>query len=134
MSEPTNRDSDKFMLRLPDGMRDRIKVAASRNGRSMNAEIVATLETAYPTISTPSIGWRGYRLMATMTEQQRDDFLAEMEDYWRDMAPDHELKPLMAEIEECRLRFSEFEARQKRQMTESEISALIDELFPDSRR
>jgi hypothetical protein len=40
--------SDKFMLRLPDGMRDRIKDAADLNGRSMNSEIVATLEEEYP--------------------------------------------------------------------------------------
>jgi hypothetical protein len=40
--------SDKFMLRLPDGMRDRIKAAAEANNRSMNSEIVATLEEAYP--------------------------------------------------------------------------------------
>lgn len=39
---------DKFMLRLPDGMRDRIKVAAEGNNRSMNSEIVATLEEKYP--------------------------------------------------------------------------------------
>lgn len=39
---------DKFMLRLPDGMRDRIKAAAEANNRSMNAEIVATLEDKYP--------------------------------------------------------------------------------------
>lgn len=36
------------MLRLPDGMRDRIKAAADENGRSMNSEIIATLEDAYP--------------------------------------------------------------------------------------
>ena len=36
------------MLRLPDGMRDRIKAAADANNRSMNAEIVATLEQKYP--------------------------------------------------------------------------------------
>lgn len=36
------------MLRLPDGMRDRIKRVADFNGRSMNAEIVTTLEEAYP--------------------------------------------------------------------------------------
>lgn len=40
--------SDKFMLRLPDGMRQRIKAAADANNRSMNAEIVATLEERYP--------------------------------------------------------------------------------------
>lgn len=37
------------MLRLPKGMRDRIKAAADRNGRSMNAEIVATLDETYGT-------------------------------------------------------------------------------------
>lgn len=44
----TGRASDQFPLRLPDGMRDRIKSAAEANNRSMNAEIVATLEEKYP--------------------------------------------------------------------------------------
>lgn len=39
---------DQFMLRLPDGLRDRIKTYAERNGRSMNAEIVRILEREYP--------------------------------------------------------------------------------------
>ncbi len=34
---------DKFMLRFPDGMRDRIRDEADANGRSMNAEIVHRL-------------------------------------------------------------------------------------------
>lgn len=38
---------DKFMLRLPDGMRDRIKIEAERNNRSMNAEIISRLETTF---------------------------------------------------------------------------------------
>ena len=46
--DSTGRDSDKFMLRLPNGMRDRIAAAAKTNKRSMNAEIVSTLEEAYP--------------------------------------------------------------------------------------
>lgn len=37
------RDQDKFMLRLPEGIRERIAVAARANNRSMNAEIVARL-------------------------------------------------------------------------------------------
>ncbi|OWJ83099.1 Arc family DNA-binding protein [Haematobacter massiliensis] len=44
---PTNRESDRFMLRLPDGMRDRIKAAAEANSRSMNAEIVARLDASF---------------------------------------------------------------------------------------
>ncbi|KFI24208.1 regulatory protein [Haematobacter missouriensis] len=35
---------DRYMLRLPDGMRDDIKRLAETNHRSMNAEIVAALE------------------------------------------------------------------------------------------
>lgn len=49
MAEDQNRTlSDKFMLRFPDGMRDRIKRAAEANNRSMNAEIISTLDDAYP--------------------------------------------------------------------------------------
>lgn len=49
MSESENRTlNDRFMLRLPDGMRDRIKIAAVKNGRSMNAEIVSVLQEHYP--------------------------------------------------------------------------------------
>lgn len=39
---------DQFNVRFPDGMRERIRIAADLNGRSMNAEIVATLEAKYP--------------------------------------------------------------------------------------
>lgn len=49
MSENESRSlTDKFMLRLPDGMRGRVKLAAEQNNRSMNSEIVATLEEKYP--------------------------------------------------------------------------------------
>ncbi|MFM5335756.1 Arc family DNA-binding protein [Aeromonas enteropelogenes] len=41
---PTGRSSDKFMLRLPDGMRDTISELAKTSGRSMNAEIVHRLQ------------------------------------------------------------------------------------------
>jgi hypothetical protein len=36
--------ADQFTLRLPDGMRDAIAVAAKANERSMNAEILAHLQ------------------------------------------------------------------------------------------
>jgi hypothetical protein len=48
MSEFPSQTQDKFVLRLPDGMRDRIKHVAENNNRSMNAEIVATLKEKYP--------------------------------------------------------------------------------------
>lgn len=46
MAPSTNRDSDKFVLRLPDGMRERIAEEAKKNSRSMNSEIVARLEVS----------------------------------------------------------------------------------------
>lgn len=42
------RGSDQYPLRLPEGLRDRIKQTADDNGRSMNAEIVAALLEAFP--------------------------------------------------------------------------------------
>ncbi|MFC0201419.1 Arc family DNA-binding protein [Paracoccus rhizosphaerae] len=45
MAGATGRESDKFMLRLPEGMRDRIKAEGDKNGRSMNAEIISRLES-----------------------------------------------------------------------------------------
>jgi hypothetical protein len=40
------RDADKFMLRMPDGMRQHIAERAKDNFRSMNAEIVHILSEA----------------------------------------------------------------------------------------
>lgn len=44
-----SRNLAKFVVRLPEGMRDRIAKAAEANGRSMNAEIVKRLEDSFPT-------------------------------------------------------------------------------------
>ena len=47
MAEDQNRTlQDKFMLRLPDGMRDEIKRLAVEDNRSMNAQIIELLKTA----------------------------------------------------------------------------------------
>jgi plasmid stability protein len=39
-----SRKLDQYIVRFPDGMRDRLKDAAAENGRSLNAEIVKRLE------------------------------------------------------------------------------------------
>jgi hypothetical protein len=49
-----SRESDKFMLRLPAGMREKIAEIAQANGRSMNAEIVTRLEWALNLVSEPT--------------------------------------------------------------------------------
>lgn len=39
---------DRYIVRFPDGMRERIKQVAKANGQSLNAAIVVALEAAYP--------------------------------------------------------------------------------------
>ena len=46
------KDQDKFIVRLPKGMRDRIKARAERAGMSMNEAIVFVLEQHFPTPTT----------------------------------------------------------------------------------
>lgn len=44
MSDAPSQSQDKFIVRLPDGMRDRLRVIAEKNNRSMNAEVVSALQ------------------------------------------------------------------------------------------
>lgn len=48
MAKKTLQPQDKYVLRMPDGLRERIKAYAEINGRSMNAEIIRVLEQNYP--------------------------------------------------------------------------------------
>lgn len=47
MSDHPSQLLDRFIVRLPDGLRDQIKSVAEANSRSMNAEIVAVLTAHY---------------------------------------------------------------------------------------
>lgn len=49
-------DNDKFMLRLPQGWREVIKVRAAQNRRSMNQEILAALESVVSAATEGQIG------------------------------------------------------------------------------
>ena len=53
---PPSDLADKFMLRLPDGMRDALKTAAEGNRRSMNAEIIARLQMTLAKPGEPPLG------------------------------------------------------------------------------
>lgn len=46
-NRPPSVSADKFIVRLPDGMRDRIAEAARGNNRTMNAEVVARLQDSF---------------------------------------------------------------------------------------
>lgn len=43
---PPSRTADRIIIRLPDGMREKLRSRAEANGRSMTAEVVATLSLA----------------------------------------------------------------------------------------
>ena len=45
-SYPSDK-ADQYIVRFPDGLRDRLKDEAAKNNRSMNAEIVARLEESF---------------------------------------------------------------------------------------
>ena len=46
MDDYPSRLADRFMIRMPDGWRERLKENAARNRRSMNAEILCILQGA----------------------------------------------------------------------------------------
>ncbi|RAZ90147.1 hypothetical protein DPM33_15070 [Mesorhizobium hawassense] len=46
------RNQDQFLVRLPEGMRDRIKAKADRAGMSMNEAVVWCLEQYFPAPAT----------------------------------------------------------------------------------
>ena len=63
-----SRGDDQYMLRFPEGLRDRIKTAADLNGRSMNSEIVARLEKSFEDAPSPE----DLNAALVLIEQMRD--------------------------------------------------------------
>lgn len=59
--------ADKYIVRFPDGMRDRIAEAAKQNNRSMNAEVVARLQASFD--PAPSADGSAAQELAASREQ-----------------------------------------------------------------
>jgi predicted HicB family RNase H-like nuclease len=72
--ETASRDLDKFMLRLPDGMRERIAEVAKTNNRSMNAEIISCLSQFYgeDAVTGDSFQERQISLMEQMLDELKE--------------------------------------------------------------
>lgn len=47
MGRKPSATQDKFIVRLPDGMREQLKAAAEGNGRSMTSEVVERLRASF---------------------------------------------------------------------------------------
>ncbi len=72
-----------MMVRVSEGLRDRIKSSADANGRSQNSEIVATLEEAYPPppsdeLVTAELMGEVFNLMAAIATAGSDDERSEL--------------------------------------------------------
>jgi len=95
VQESPSRSMDKVIVRLPDGMRDRIKAAAERNNRSMNAEIVATLEEKYPApaIDRAVLGWAIVGLLNMPEGPERDAAIANLNSKLADAGMTMRVKP-----------------------------------------
>jgi hypothetical protein len=50
-----SRALDKFVVRLPAGMRDQLAEAAQKNNRTMNAEIVSRLEASLQRVENEEV-------------------------------------------------------------------------------
>lgn len=70
MTAENAQTKDKYLLRLPDGMRDRISELASANNRSMNAQIVLMISGA---------------IDSSATSRSEADMAAEIEDLRRQL-------------------------------------------------
>lgn len=98
--------ADKFMLRLPPGMRETLKEAAEENGRSMNAEIVQRLKSSLPngdnqacTVEFERNLWREIFQQSDLAETTPERLIAGIvEDALRGMTDDHSF-PLQASEE-----------------------------------
>lgn len=94
MSKPPVAEQVQVNFRMPIALRDRIKEAAERNGRSMNAEIVASLDDRYPEPFTTADLGQAYREATILTNEldaamrrwlrERDRAASYKSDYTRD--------------------------------------------------
>lgn len=66
----TSRTADKFVVRLPQGMRDRIAEVAKQHHRSMNSEIIARLE--HSLLDLPILPEQTQPSRHALNEQQLD--------------------------------------------------------------
>lgn len=47
LQDSDSRHADKYIVRFPDGMRERLKREAHANNRTLNAEIIARLQASF---------------------------------------------------------------------------------------
>lgn len=61
--------ADKFVLRMPDGMRDKLAALAKANNRSMNAEMIELLQQAMEARTSTAPGMDVNELADTIADR-----------------------------------------------------------------
>ncbi|WP_068951558.1 Arc family DNA-binding protein [Pararhizobium polonicum] len=79
-----SEQADKYLLRMPEGMREQLKEAAKRNNRSMNAEIVARIEASFTNLHMTD----GKVSSVTIPKKDFDYLMANIEEINRKMKLD----------------------------------------------
>lgn len=62
--------ADRFQVRMSAGLRERIRLAAEANDRSMNSEILATLEEKYAPSAVEEIAKRVSEILTYVDEME----------------------------------------------------------------
>lgn len=142
MNDRNPQSQDKYIVRMPDGMREQIKKAAAISGRSMNAEIVYRLERSFSLSRTAGYAFfeeaeNDDGLSARMSEELNTELLnsaaakgitlrEEIEErLWFSMKPQNEINERLAQHlldTDIALQSAQHELRQAR--------ALLDQLSP----
>jgi hypothetical protein len=123
------KNTDQFQLRLPPGLRDQLKKAASDVGRSLNAEIVARIED-FPRIR--QLLFDTTRENARLSDDKERlelelDALEEIKARFFD--EDEKLKPVIT-IPQDLLERIEFEAERSHRTVDAEALAALEVAFP----
>ncbi len=80
MSKAPSRTLDQYIVRFPEGMRDRIKAQADANGRSMNAEIVLALSDHLDNAERGDAAWKFVPPEFFIDEMHRSMLIAQSEE------------------------------------------------------
>jgi hypothetical protein len=94
ISRKTDRGSEQFQLRLPDGMRKRLADVAERQGHTMNAVIVTALAMYFQYSENQDVALRENQSIATDIKDLRDR-LANLEQKLNEKADAGELVQLL---------------------------------------
>lgn len=109
----TGRSSDKFMLRFPDGMRDRIAEAAKANNRSMNAEIVARLQASLASVPGFQPALQQQQEQLAQLQERRNTLVLLLGAVDTNTAPSEEVLMLKRRLAELELSIANTERRIK---------------------